>query len=321
MKLMDPPLSFRILILSVVLFSITAVLAHAKPDPFVGEFVGYADDDRYYLSIKKTPDGHYKGRINVEGQMILLSAKKHGDKIMGEINEGGDIYEFTATVRKDGSLHLMDEDGEAVIFQPRKTAKSAGNTKAKQVPAAETKSAKSSKSKSEVYINRARLDPDKLKTLETLYQTRIENGHYWYDKLCGAWGVENGPTVGFIPAGLDLAGPMPADISGGGTGIFINGREIHPQDQRGLQQLFGVTYRGKYWLDAQGNLGLQGGPAIVNIVAAIQASQRRQAGGSATHGYGATYGARGTLAGDGQGGHMYSGRSATGKSVFWYPGM
>jgi len=36
---------------------------------------------------------------------------------------------------------------------------------------------------------------------------------------------------------------------------------------------------------------------------------------SVTHGYG-TSGARGTV-----GGGMYSGRTATGKSVFWYPGM
>jgi hypothetical protein len=154
-----------------------------------------------------------------------------------------------------------------------------------------------------------------------MYQTRIGKGRYWYDKRCGAWGVENGPTVGFIMAGLDLPGPMPADISGGGTGIFINGREIHPMDQQGLQQLFGITYRGRYWLDAQGNLGVEGGPALVNIVAAIQDAQRRQAGGSTTHGYGSTGGARGTLARNGQGGHMYSGRTASGKSVFWYPGM
>ena len=122
-------------------------------------------------------------------------------------------------------------------------------------------------------------------------------------------------------AGLDLPGPMPPDISGGGTGIFINGREIHPMDQLGLQQLFGITYRGRYWLDARGNLGMEGGTAIVNIVAAIQAAQRRHAGGSITHGYGSGYGGRGTLARDGAGGHMYSGRTATGKSVFWYPGM
>jgi hypothetical protein len=126
MKLKNLRLSFLVLILSAILFGDTAVFADAASDPFVGEFVGSAEDDRYYLTIKKTPDGHYKGRINLEGAMILLSAKKHGDKIVGEINEDGDIYEFTATFRQDGSLNLTDEDGESIIFSPRKTAKSAG---------------------------------------------------------------------------------------------------------------------------------------------------------------------------------------------------
>ena len=169
----------------------------------------------------------------------------------------------------------------------------------------------------EVYINTVKLEEEKLKALEEAYGTTIENGRYWYDRLCGAWGVEEGPTAGFIMAGLDLPGPMPADISGGGTGIFINGREIHPLDQLGLQQLFGVTYTGQYWLDAQGNLGVEGGPVLVNIVYAILAAQRARQGGSVTHGYGSGGGARGTLSGSG----MYSGRSASGKSIFWYPGM
>lgn len=169
-----------------------------------------------------------------------------------------------------------------------------------------------------VYINHIKLSLTQLQALETTYQIHIDNGRYWYDAICGAWGVEGGPTVGFILAGLDLPKPLPPDISGGGTGIFINGREIHVLDQRGLRQLFGVTYPGRYWLDAQGNLGPEGGPAIANIVAAIQAAQQRQATsqGSVTHGYNSAYGARGTL-----GGGMYSGRTASGKSVFWYPGM
>ena len=169
----------------------------------------------------------------------------------------------------------------------------------------------------EVYINRVKLNKTKLLAVEQTYQTKIKNGKYWYDHFCGAWGVEGGPTTGFIMAGLDLPGPMPSDISGGGTGIFINGREIHALDRRGLKQLFGVTYAGYYWLDANGNLGVVGGPFIVNIVAAIQSAQRSGAGNSVTHGYGSGGGTRGTLSGGG----MYSGRTASGKSVFWYPGM
>ena len=115
---------------------------------------------------------------------------------------------------------------------------------------------------------------------------------------------------------------MPVNISGGGTGIYINGREIHPLDQQALYQLFGVTYQGNFWMDALGNLGYVGGPAIANVLQASQAAQGGSSsgggsgGGSVTHGYDSTYGARGTVSGG-----MYSGRTASGKSVFWYPGM
>jgi hypothetical protein len=166
----------------------------------------------------------------------------------------------------------------------------------------------------EVYVNRVKLDEKFLETLETRYQVPIQNGRYWYDAACGAWGLEDGPTAGFILAGLELPGPMPADISGGGTGILINGREVHVLDQQALQQIFGTTIPGRYWMDAQGNIGLEGGPALVNLAAAIQRAQAESQ--SVTHGYDSTYGARGTVAGG-----MYSGRTASGKSVFWYPGM
>lgn len=322
MKFLNLRFSFLALAWFAVLFSMTAGVTAAQTDPFVGEFVGYADDDRYYLSIKKTPDGNYRGQLQIEGENVALSATKQGGNLVGEINEDGDIYEFTATAGRDGSLNFIDEDGESVLFQPRSSEDPAVKPKkAGHASGGKTTPQAASKGGREVYINRVKLDPEKLQSLESLHQTRIETGRYWYDGMCGAWGAENGPTVGFIMAGLDLGGPMPADISGGGTGIFINGREIHPLDQRGLQQLFGITYRGRYWLDAQGNLGVEGGPSIVNIVAAIPAAKRRQAGKSTTHGYGSASGARGTLAGDGRGGHMYSGRTATEKSVFWYPGM
>jgi hypothetical protein len=162
-----------------------------------------------------------------------------------------------------------------------------------------------------VYVNRVRLPSADVIAAERRYQTTIEDGRYWYDAACGAWGVEGGPAAGILAPGLDLPGPMPEDISGGGTDIYINGREIHPLDEAALLQAFGYTVPGRYWLDAQGDLGLEGGPAVTNL-AAVAAG----AGGSLTHGYDGTYGPRGTL-----GGGMYSGRTATGESVFWYPGM
>lgn len=156
-----------------------------------------------------------------------------------------------------------------------------------------------------------------MESLEARYGVPIEAGRYWYDAACGAWGLEGGPAAGILLPGLPLPGPMPADISGRGSGVFINGREIHALDKEGLLALFGQAPAGEYWMDAQGNLGSVGGPAIVNLFAAIRAAQAAAGGGgSVTHGYDSAGGARGTV-----GGGMYSGTTASGKSVFWFPGM
>jgi hypothetical protein len=70
---------------------------------------------------------------------------------------------------------------------------------------------------------------------------RIVDGDYWYDSKTGASGRWGGPTLAFLPPGLELGGPLPADASGGGagqvTGVFVNGRELHPLDVAGLRQI------------------------------------------------------------------------------------
>lgn len=74
-----------------------------------------------------------------------------------------------------------------------------------------------------VTINRIPLDQTSLQRLSgAVYPNQVLPGDYWYDATCGAWGM--------------LGGPLPPDASGGGsgslTGVFINGREIHPMDAR-----------------------------------------------------------------------------------------
>jgi hypothetical protein len=43
----------------------------------------------------------------------------------------------------------------------------------------------------------------------------------------------------------------------------------------------GVVYPGRYWVDAQGNAGPEGGPALVNLVAVARARAAQGAGGCA----------------------------------------
>lgn len=165
-------------------------------------------------------------------------------------------------------------------------------------------------STSNVFINRQALSAEQVADFERQYQTKLVDGRYWYDQNCGAWGLEGGPTAGFIIASLPLPGPMPQDVSGGGTGIFINGRELHPVDRQALINLFGKALPGRYWLDGYGNLGAEGGGVLVNLaVAAQQAGQQTTQSGSGTVSTGSS-------------GAMFSGRSlSTGKPTFWYAGM
>ena len=123
----------------------------------------------------------------------------------------------------------------------------------------------------------------------------IPAGNYWYDPVSGFWGASGGPAAGQIMSGLALGGPLPANASGGGTGVFVNGREIHPQEYLTLVQMYGSVAPGRYWMNAQLIGGLEGGPAIFNLNAAANSAGSNGGSGS---GYNVnTYG--GSLMSDG----------------------
>ena len=51
--------------------------------------------------------------------------------------------------------------------------------------------------------------------------------------------------------------------------MYVNGRELHPQDVLALASAMPV-WPGRYWLDDRGNFGWEGGAAIGNLAAAMQ---------------------------------------------------
>ena len=153
--------------------------------------------------------------------------------------------------------------------------------------------AKAEKAVRAVKFNGRSLTAPQLRTLEQLERSlgKLEDGAYWYDARTGAAGRWGGPTLTFLPAGLDLGGPLPAEASGGGSGqltaVFINGRELHPVDVAMMQQLVGQVWPGRWWVDGQGNFGLEGGPPMGNLVAL--ARSRRQGGGGGSHAWSSHY--------------------------------
>lgn len=126
-----------------------------------------------------------------------------------------------------------------------------------------------------VVVNGLTLSENDIQIIETIHNVRVETGRYWYDKLSGLWGKEGEPTAGQISAGLDLGGPLRSDASKGTTGVYINGRQLPLVEVRYLKQLLPV-YRGRYWMNAQGVGGVEGGPPIFDLSAV--AAQRGSGG-------------------------------------------
>ncbi len=158
-----------------------------------------------------------------------------------------------------------------------------------------------------VVVNGQALDAATLNQLETLYHLQIADGAYWYDPVCGAAGPAGGPTLAFIVPGLRLGGALRPDASNGNTGVFVNGRELPAYDLVGLTRLVGYIAPGRYFLDAMGNAGTEGGPPIVNL---LVASQRQSGGGG-----GGWYSGSAQAGGNEQGGTGYvMGKDASGNT-------
>lgn len=144
-----------------------------------------------------------------------------------------------------------------------------------------------------VYVNRVMLNQQEINALESYYGVRLVSGHFWYDPVAGLWGIEGGPTMGQILAGLKLGGPLQADASESRTGVFINGRQIHRLELDYLKRVFGYVNPGRYWLNAQGRGGYEGGPPQFNLNMASQGTGsdwiRRTPGGTVGGSGGCSY--------------------------------
>jgi hypothetical protein len=133
-----------------------------------------------------------------------------------------------------------------------------------------------------VIVNGQALAPAAVRALERAYRVPIAPGRYWYDARSGAWGVEGGPIAGQMMPGLKLGGALRADASRGTSRVFINARELTVAEVGALAQACRTpVQRGRYWVDAQGVGGLEGGPPIFNLAACAP----RSGGGSSTRTY------------------------------------
>lgn len=137
--------------------------------------------------------------------------------------------------------------------------------------------------KQTVVINGTQLSHQDIQAFERTLGATLQPGRYWYDKVSGLWGWEGQSTAGQILPGLPFGGPLKAKASDYNTGVFINGRELPIIEVAYLQQL-GPVLQGRYWMNAQGVGGFEGGPPIFDLNAAA----RQRSGGALYGGYSRT---------------------------------
>ena len=108
-----------------------------------------------------------------------------------------------------------------------------------------------------VVVNGRVLDAAARQAIERRIAAPLQPGRWWYDPRSGLWGAEGQGAAGLAPAGIDVGAPLPAQASGGRAGVFFNGRNLADAEIAWLRTL-GPVWPGRYWLDATGNVGLEG---------------------------------------------------------------
>jgi hypothetical protein len=221
------------------------------------------------LVLMEAPDGTVSGNF-AAASSIPVTARRSGDSLAGRVGGAGLGVELRGTIDQETLTILLTVGTETERHVFRRTGPPPGVDAAPTPPTGvagnEQNAAVSAGAQRKVTINGVRLSDQELARIEQTFRVRIVDADYWYDALSGAWGIKGGPTRGFIYAGLNLGGPLAANASGGGTGVFINGRELHPVDVDGLRKCTQVN-PGRYWVGPDGIGGYEGGPPIFNLVA------------------------------------------------------
>ena len=133
----------------------------------------------------------------------------------------------------------------------------------------------------QIVINQKVLGAEEMKIIQRLerqFGAKAVPGRYWYDRRSGLYGAEGHGAFGQTFPNLPMGGKLQPDASKGDTGVWVNGRQLHRTDAAYLQQCTPVI-PGRYWLDARGNGGVEGGPIQWNL-ALLCAAARQRAGGS-----------------------------------------
>lgn len=247
-----------------------------------GAYSGSSHGQSITLRISQKSDGSATGTMSAGTLSMTLSGQVSGNTFSGDMLVDGDRTPFTATL--SGKSLSVTSNGDTVTFT-RSSGGSAAPAPVKRAakagtPAAPRKTA-AAHSVSKVKVNGVALTSAQLAKFARTYGVQLPAGSYWYDRACGAWGVEGSPVIGVTKAGVEIGGPLKRNASNGNTGVFVNGRELPMAEIVALQQIGVQAVQGRWRLDAQGNVRKEGSSKVLgNLYSAAAAAS---GGGSGYH--------------------------------------
>ena len=133
--------------------------------------------------------------------------------------------------------------------------------------------------RSSVVVNGRSMTPAQVTQFTQMYGTPPQSGNWWYDPRSGQIGRVGEPVFGVLQPGHEF-GPLAANASNGTSGVYLNGRQLPAVEVSMYGLVLGPIGPGRYWLDAQGNVGREGQPAVANLIVAAQAAGMSNGGGS-----------------------------------------
>ena len=235
----------------------------AEAQSFTGRFVGRSEDGPVVLTLRQDSGGRVTGSLSENGASTPITGRVQGVRLTATASSEGQTVPFTAaltgnriTVSVAGTSLRLTRSG--VSSSPKGSQRKSGTPT--RVAGGDP----------DVRINGVRLDAALIQKLQRKYHLQFRSGDFWYDKRCGAWGMAGGPVNGLVAPGIAMGGKLRRDASSGDTGVIVNGRELPAVEVQALQQL-GPVQQGRFWLDARGNYGREGGPKLGNLIAAAQA--------------------------------------------------
>lgn len=261
---------------------LAALSGTAGAQDFSGTYAGDTDGAAITVELQQHNDGTVSGTLSGEGTTARLSGRIVSGRLVGTGHFEDEPFEFSGDLRgdvlslSDGHVvHALHRVGAPAGAAAKRPVESSGHGAAEpKAPPATPGPPGFQPAPQAVTVNGVRLSAAQISSLEQNFRVRVQPGDFWYDGIWGVWGFKGGPIRGFLPAGLNLGGRLQADASGAtGTGVFVNGRELHALDVLALRQL-GPVYAGRFWIDAQGYYGFEGGPPVGNFRAALQQPQQ-----------------------------------------------